>query len=154
MNIDKDQIQKIISQMEASEQPFYEACKMLKELINPKWEPNEYTRPFYIGGDGGVFDNFYYPTSAIEKTRQYGNEWPTKELAETARDMNKRNQLILQAKTDIECEDGDWIISYRPPNKLWVAIESERAKDNPELTFKEKEKAEEVIRMLDLNNEH
>jgi len=147
MDIEKGQIQKIISQMEASEAPFYEACQMLRELIEgSKWEPKGCSPGFYIMGYGAIdshsarFTNDYI---------LYGNTWPTKELAETARDMNKRNQYILQYKTEKGFGDGPYGLEFK--NK-WFVINS-YYKANPELTFETREQAEETIKALRMNDE-
>ena len=156
MNITKDDIQKVINQLESSvdssermfyEGPFYEACQMLKELIEEKpWEPKEYDPYWWINVSGEVCPPECISPKAI---MGYGNRWPTKELAKTARDMNKRNQLILQAKTEIGAKDGRLYIT-KGRSGLWQASSSDWIPD-PEITFESQYQAEQVIKMLRLN---
>lgn len=116
----------------------------LKELINEKWEPK-----------GGQY--FVYPGGKIQynadgysdDAREYGNEFPTKELAETARDMNKRNQLILQAKHEMGYGGGKFYIS-RGTSGFWQASLSDWVPD-PEISFETQTQAETVIKMVNLN---
>jgi len=118
----------------------------LKSLI--KWEPKEYEDPWISGGVGDALQAEF----SDEEWRLAGNEWPTKELAETARDMNKRNQLILQYKNDPDnmFGDGNWAIYYLTAKKRWKTSYV-MGTENPELTFEKQEQAEEVIRKLGLN---
>lgn len=144
----KQKLKRIVESLEKSEFPFYEACKELKALIEPeKWEPEKIDgRCYQIMGDG-----HFCKDESADEYRLYGNEWPTKEHAELARDMNKRNQWILQAKIARGFGDGEWIISYDGCDREWKSVPS-RLSDNPENTFETKAQGQEVIKMVGLND--
>jgi hypothetical protein len=142
---EKKKIEAIAKSLEDSEGPFYEACKLLKSLIEEKWEPKKFDQHWWIGQGGGVHRSV--SSGACTSSRLYGNEWETKELAETARDMNKRNQLILQAKHERGYGDGDWTLVYSADEEKWVATYPNYP-SNPELTFDTKAHAKEVLKMV------
>lgn len=151
MEIDKNRIEEIIERWESQVRNDTHLCvpksviKELKSLINPKWEPKGYEDGFYVAGYGTVGGHRRFTQNYI----LYGNTWPTKETAETARDMNKRNQLILQAKIEKGYGNGDNVICLNKRG-VWQGAFSD-SKENPELTFESAEQAEEVIKMVGLN---
>lgn len=141
--ITKDQIQKIIDQMESSE---HEACQMLKDLIDEKWEPKG--GEWYVATYGDV-DHEY----SSDKCRKFGIECQTKEQAETLRDMTHRNNLIFQAirEKGYECKrnDGHELYFHKESNK-W-SIYRTNAPTVPENFIDTRAHAEEVIKMVRLN---
>jgi hypothetical protein len=154
MDIDKDKLEEIIKRYDSkhfatliNDQVISHKDNLIQELkalINPKWEPKEYIPNWGSQSDGNITDS-----DRIDKEeRLYGNNWPTRELAETARDMNKRNQLILQYKTEKGFGDGRCGINHG--NGEWYAYENSYI-DNPELTFETKEQTEETIKAVGLN---
>lgn len=144
----KNEIQEIINKLESSEQPFYEACEMLRKLIDDPWEPKRLDKVWYLNMDGCVCRGVQ-----TDGCRLFGNEWPTEELAKTARDMTKRNNLILQYKQEKGFEDGEWVICKRNDG-LWSEFANDMSEIliNPELTFETKAQAQEVINALRLND--
>lgn len=149
MDIDKNQIQEIIDGLRVYNPHTVvdETVKQLKALIEPKWEPKVYEPNFYIGRNGliSISDLIYNPD------RLYGGEWPTIEAAETARDMNKRNQLILQYKLEKGFGDGGWIIVYHERREQWEVLNASDQPENPELTFETREQAVETLKAVGLN---
>jgi hypothetical protein len=150
MEIDKNKIQKIIDKLlknGAIAAMNNEAIDELKELINEKWEPKAYKPFWFVDGGSGITEF----RASTEEARKYGNEWPTKELAETARDMNKRNQLILQAKHEMGYGDGRAKILYNYDRDCWEGRNGVYV-STPELAFKTREQAEVIIKMVGLND--
>lgn len=156
MEIDKDKLELIIEKLEGTEQ--HKAVmsvnaavlRELKALIEPeKWEPKEYLPNWDTDSSGGVFKS----GSSNRAYRAYGNEWPTEELAKTANAMTKRNQLILQAKTEKGFGDGNYEINKgtgEDKSILWGVVQVFKSA-NPETTFDTKEHGEEVLEMCRLN---
>lgn len=149
----KDKIQSIINKMDAI--TIYrqglvmipaEALDELRALIKEdKWEPKQYEFNWYFRSDGKVKSY----SGSEEKARQFGNEWPTEELAIKARDMNKRNQLIMQAKHEMGYGDGNYAI-FKNSGRWRGGVASPQ---NTEITFENRSQTETVINMLELNNE-
>ena len=156
MNISNDQIDKIIGQLKSADQSNAEGIQMLKELKEPEeWEPKKYLPNFSIEQTGRITKWSRKNSNAV---RLYGNEFPTEQLAQVARDMNKRNQLILQAKTELEERlgrkiDGGYEIHIgvgENQGSLWRSAYVFKTA-NPELTFENQSQAEQVIKMVGLN---
>lgn len=147
MNIDKEKIERIIEELSNPSEDVMRVVHKLKSLIEPeKWEPKEYEGDIYqMMGDGT-----FCKDRSFDSYRLHGSEWPTKELATIARDMNKRNQLILQAKHEKGYGDGIYYLYYHCVSEDWCVV-SDGNTSNPELTLETNEQAERIIELLQLN---
>lgn len=143
MEIDEKKLKQIIDDIGAGLERGHIA---LRELINEKWEPKRHDYNHTAGPNGMVFSS----TISEDSYRLHGSEFPTKELAETARDMNKRNQLILQAKHEMGYGDGYYKITFGLGIRVWYVTNDGKI-DNPELTFETQEQAAKIISMVGLN---
>lgn len=113
----------------------------------PKWEPK--------GGEWTLFSTGKYKlASSNNEWRLFGVECATQDQIEILRDMTRRNNLIFQAKCEIEDKGGCYEISYFAPRNIWVARYDLDRVTNPELSFTTRENAEQVIKMLRLNEEN
>ena len=117
--------------------------KDLKSLL--EWEPKEHDYPLVIMPDGEIVSG-----SGDYATRLMGGEWSNTGIAVKARDMNKRNQLILQAKHEMGYGDGRYKIFFNKHCNVWLTSAGYHTA-NPELCFETKEQAEHVIEMVGLN---
>lgn len=127
-----------------------EVLEKLKALIEPeKWEPKEYPENWNISSRGNVTNS----SQSNKAFRLYGNESPTREVAGKIEGTNRRNQRIMQAKTEMGFGDGQYEIcfgSVDSEKKDWQVVCVYRAA-NPELTFDTQEHGEEVLKMVGLN---
>lgn len=139
----KEEIERLIKKFEDSQVTTeHQIIKELKALIEPeKWEPKGGL--LIIEPNGVITEEEEQPYGCVV----YGNAWETVKLAGIARDMNKRNQLILQAKHEIGAEDGRFGLFIQ--HGYWVC--GTVSPGNPELSFKERTQGEKVIEMLQLN---
>lgn len=146
MEINKVQIWTKTQMLETeikSQEDIDRLTEKLKELINEKWEPKE--GKYHLHGDGHIASgggSYGYVSM--------GCSFKTEELAETARDMNKRNQLILQAKHEMGYGDGYYKITFGLGIRGWCVMNDGKI-DNPELTFETQEQAAKIISMVGLN---
>lgn len=94
-----------------------EVLDKLKALIEPKpWEPEKFGELYRLFGDGHIEKRDVHSIQQDEYRLQ-GADHPTHKLAETAGGINKRNQLILQAKTERGFGDGGYEIAVGDDGK-------------------------------------
>lgn len=135
----KDKLREIISKSNKDEtRKILE--DLLAELVEEKWEPKKYIPNWYILSDGKIISS----SDEGDEYRLYGNEFPTEETTIIARNMNKRNQLILQAKIEMGYGDGRFGIFKQ--EDVWMC--GTHSPGNPELTFETREQAETVLNMV------
>jgi len=128
IKIDKQKLERIIEEVENSLMHFPgNVVADLKDLIEPeKWEPKN-----IASFSQGMHDKYYA--------------------------MEERNRRIFLAKAELEEKpgrkiDGDFSIAYGSGIEEWMVCKDMGLSSNPEITFDTKEQADEVIKMVGLND--
>lgn len=152
MEIKKEQIEAIIVsyQDKMASREENAIIKELKALIEePEWEPKVYEPNWMIVSEGSVRES----TVSTSIHRLYGNESPTKEVAEKIAQMNRRNQRIMQAKVEMGYRDGPWLITKYLRGGGWDSKYNNDYLALPELGVETEEQAETIIKMVGLNED-